>query len=133
VRVGDADFILPATSELVLRDRDGSERWNRTRYERYRRYAGSATLLFGGSEPASDAPRKSEPTATIDGPAKLDEDITEDAAIGDEFPVTTRSGAHATVRITDMRRTGKYWFVELKLGSFRRGTRLPVKAGTRVK
>jgi len=133
VRVGEAEFILPATSELVLRDRDGSERWNRTRFERFRRYTGSATLVFGGAEPANDAPKKRDGTATIEAPATLDDDITEDAAIGDEFSVTTRSGAHVTGRITDMRRTGKYWFVELKLGSFGRGTRLPVKAGTRVR
>jgi len=37
-------------------------------------------------------------------------------------------------RITDMRRTGKAWLVELRLpGGFRRGTHLPVKAGFRVK
>ena len=39
--------------------------------------------------------------------------IGEDAAIGDRFTATTADGVQVTGRITDMRRVGKRWTVEL--------------------
>jgi hypothetical protein len=129
--------VVPGVSELMLRDRDGSELLNRSRFEQYRRYAGSATVSYA---PASDAPATPAPTR-IPPPsignqmtAALDTGIGEDAAIGDAFTATTADGKHLTGRITGLRRAGKSWIVDLTLsGLVRRALPLPLKAGTKLK
>jgi len=133
-RIGEVDFVVPATSELMLRDRDGSEMLNRSTFDRYHRYAGSATIFYGAGDTVPAPAGREAASVAVTAPATLDEEIGDDAAIGDPFTVTTADGAKVTGRISDMRRTGNFWLVELKLpGSFKRGVRLPVKAGTRVK
>ena len=141
-RIGEVEFVVPGVSELVLRDRDGSELLNRSRFDQYRRYAGSATVsyAFGGDAPAAApraaAPRVGKQVATqvaTQVTAALDGEIGEDAAIGDGFTATTADGVHVSGRITDMRRVGKGWMVELTVsGMVRRGLTLPLKAGTRI-
>ena len=102
--------------------------------DQYHRYAGSATVFYGAADTTPAPNRRDAANAPVTAPATLDEEIGEDAAIGDPFTVTTAGGAKVKGRISDMRRSGSSWFVELKLpGGFKRGTRLPVKAGTRVK
>ncbi len=59
-RIGDAEFVLPASSEMLLRDRDGSELLNRSRFDQYRRFTGSATVSYA---PAGDAPAAAAPPA----------------------------------------------------------------------
>ncbi len=127
-RIGDVEFVIPGSSELLLRDRDGSELLNRSRFDQYRRFAGSSTVSYGppGDAPAAAAPP--EPAA-----APLDAGIGEDAAIGDRFTVTTANGVQLPGRITDMRRVGKKWTVELTLPGMVRRLTLPVKAGTRIR
>jgi len=133
-RIGDVEFVVPGTSELMLRDRDGSEMMNRSTFDQYHRYAGSATVFYGAEDTVKAPARREDTKAAVTAPATLDEEIGEDAAIGDPFTVTTANGAKVTGRISDMRRTGNAWLVELKMpGGFKRGTRLPVKAGFRVK
>ncbi|MEO8373274.1 MAG: hypothetical protein ABI806_29080 [Candidatus Solibacter sp.] len=133
-RIGDVEFVVPGTSELMLRDRDGSEMMNRSTFDQYHRYAGSATVFYGAADVVATPQRPEGATTAITAPATLDEEIGEDAAIGDPFTVTTKDGQKVTGRISDMRRAGKFWLVELKLpGGFKRGTRLPVKPGFRVK
>ncbi len=141
VRIGEVEFVVPGGSELVLRDRDGSELLNRSRFDRYRRFAGSATVSYG---PAGDASATAAPPAPVAAPgvgrqgiahvtAALDGGIGEDAAIGDGFTATTADGVQVSGRITDMRRVGKGWMVELTAnGTVRRGLALPLKAGTRI-
>ena len=141
-RIGEVEFVVPGVSELVLRDRDGSELLNRSRFDQYRRYAGSATVsyAFGGDAPAAApraaAPRVGKQVATqvaTQVTAALDGEIGEDAAIGDGFTATTADGVQVSGRITDMRRVGKGWMVELTVsGMVRRGLTLPLKAGTRI-
>lgn len=128
-RIGDVEFVVPGTSELLLRDRDGSELLNRARFEQYRRFAGSATVSYG---PAGDAPAPAPP-APAPAAMPLDAGIGEDAAIGDRFTVTTADGVQLTGRITEMRRVGKRWMVELTLPGMVRRLTLPVKAGTKLK
>ena len=142
-RIGQVEFVVPGVSELLLRDRDGSELLNRSRFDQYRRYAGSATVSY---LPAGDAPAEAAvppPRATraprvgaqASGPVTgtLDAEIGDDAAIGDTFTATTAEGAQLPGRITDMRRVGKRWIVELTLsGLVRRGLALPVMARTRL-
>ena len=133
-RIGDVEFVVPGTSELMLRDRDGSEMMNRSSFDQYHRYAGTATVFYGAGDTVAAPVRREGASTAVTAPATLDEEIGEDAAIGDTFTVTTGDGEKVTGRISDMRRAGKAWLVELKLpGGFRRGTRLPVKAGTRIK
>jgi len=142
-RIGEVDFVVPGVSELVLRDRDGSELLNRSRFDRYRRYAGSATVSYavGGDVPAAP-PARAVPTrvgkqaatqVATQLTAALDGEIGEDAAIGDGFTATTADGVQVSGRITDLRRVGKRWMAELTLsGMVRRGLALPLKAGTRI-
>jgi len=138
-RIGEVEFVVPRTSELVLRDRDGRELWNRSRFDEYRRYTGSATVFYeppaAGDAPAVTAPeRGGPPRAGRQGvTAALDAEIGEDAAIGDAFTATAPDGAKFSGRITDLWRVGKGWMVELWVqGMRRRGLGLPLKAGTKV-
>ena len=48
VRIGEKEFVLPAASELLLRDADGSEYRNRTSFSRCRQYTGESVLSFAG-------------------------------------------------------------------------------------
>jgi hypothetical protein len=137
-RIGEVEFVLPATSELVLHDRDGSEKRNRSQFDEYHRYAGSATVRYGAAESAETATpapvragRVPSGTRIV---ATLDSGIPANAAVGDVF---TASGG-VTGRITDLRRAGDRWSVELSLlrvgtdrarGVVRRVLLLPVPAG----
>jgi len=47
VVVGEAAAVLPVESEIVLQDRDGSERRNQSRFQDCRRFTGSATVHYG--------------------------------------------------------------------------------------
>ena len=138
-RIGEVEFVVPAESELWLRDRDGSESLNRTRYDQYRRFAGSATVTYGPPEdvPAAAPAREAAPptVAQVETQvtAVLDREIGEDAAIGDVFTAVTADGVQVKGRITDLRRAGKRWLAELTVsGMVRRGLELPLKAGTRI-
>ena len=139
-RIGEVEFVVPGVSELWLRDRDGSELLNRSRFDQYHRYAGSATVSYGpaGDAPAAVAParapsRAAAPRVATQVTAALDSEIGEDAAIGDGFTATTADGLQVAGRITDMRRVGKGWMVELTVsGMVRRGLGLPLKAGARL-
>lgn len=55
VRIGDAGFLLPATSELVMTYLDGNESRNRIAFNNCRQFAGESVLTFGEA-PASSAP-----------------------------------------------------------------------------
>jgi hypothetical protein len=134
-RIGDVEFVVPGTSELLLRDRDGSELVNRSRFDRYRRYAGTATVSYappGETAAAPPSPPAAPPTLGKQVVAALNAEIGEDAAIGDPFTATTADGVQVAGRITSMRRLGKKWVVDLIVsGMIRRGVALPAKAGTR--
>jgi hypothetical protein len=110
--VGDVAAVLPVESDLVLRDRDGSERRNRARFDDCHRYSGSATVRYDG---ALEAP--GEKTAVREAlkrgqrvEMKFESGIGEDVAIGDVFTF----GA-AKVRVTDVRQVGDRWNVEFSL------------------
>ena len=137
-RIGDVEFVVPAISELMLRDRDGSEMLNRSRFDHYRRYAGSSAVSYG---PAGDTPPPAVPTPLAAPPprpgkqltAALDTAIPEDAAIGDAFTATTAAGEHLTGRITNLRRAGKSWLADLTLAHMvRRSLVLPLKPATKL-
>ena len=135
-RIGEVEFVVPGISELLLRDRDGSELLNRSQFDRYLRYTGSATVSYA---PPGDAPAPTPAPAPTAPPklgkqlvAALDAEIGEDAAIGDPFTATTVDGIQVAGRITGMRRIGKKWLADLTVsGMSRRGLALPLKAGAR--
>jgi hypothetical protein len=135
-RIGDVEFVVPGVSELLLRDRDGSESLNRSRFDRYRRYTGTAAISYTppGNVPAAPTPvRTATPPVGKQVTAALDAEISEDAAIGDPFTATTADGIQLSGRITNMRRVGKGWIVDLTLSSMTRRTlALPLKLGTRL-
>ena len=121
-RIGDTEANLPASSELLLRDRNGTESRNYSTFDRYRRYSGTSTIFYGagadpGADPSAPAP-KSEPLPTgKELAATLDTALDSNAAIGDPVPVTTRDGAHLSARIVDMRRAGNRWVIVLRLAA----------------
>ncbi len=127
-------------SELMLRDRDGSEMLNRSRFDHYRRYTGSSTVSYGPAgdtppqpSPPRPPPRRRRPQADKQLTASLDTAIPEDAAIGDAFTATTAAGEHLTGRITNLRRAGKSWLADLTLSHMvRRSLTLPLKAATKL-
>jgi len=111
---------------------------NRSRFDEYHRYAGSATVRYGAAESPEPSPAKPAREGRVRPGtrvvATLDAAIPADAAVGDLF---TASGG-VTGRITDLRRAGDRWSVELTLlrvgadrarGVVRRVLSLPVSAG----
>jgi hypothetical protein len=137
-RIGDTEANLPATSELLLRDRNGTESRNYSTFDRYRRYSGTSTVFYGagadpGADPSAPAP-KSEPLPTgKELAATLDTALDSNAAIGDPVPVTTRDGAHLSARIVDMRRAGNRWVIVLRLAAMASPPlQLPLKEGANL-
>ncbi len=74
MRIGDADFLLPTESEMIMTDMLGNENRNRTRFAGCRRYAGESVISFGEPGTASPAAPPREPRA-IELPAGLPLDI----------------------------------------------------------
>jgi len=52
VRIGEADFLLPRSSELVMVDLNGSESRNRTHFSGCRQYTGESVVSFAEPPPA---------------------------------------------------------------------------------
>jgi len=135
-RIGEIDAVLPASSELVLHDRNGLEAKNHSTFDHYRRYSGSATIFYDATAPPPpDAPKPAPqpPQPSKELTATLDTAVDIDAAIGDAVPVTTREGFHYTARIVNMRRAGPRWLIDLTLaGLTRPSLPLPVPAQTPI-
>jgi hypothetical protein len=130
VRIGEMESVLPASSELVLHDRNGLEARNHATFDHCRRYAGSATIFYDtGAPAAADAPKPAPPPPllTRDLTATLDAALDVDAAIGDPVAVTTSEGLHYTARIVNMRHAGNRWLVDLTLPGMTRNS-LPLPA-----
>ncbi|MDE3166369.1 MAG: hypothetical protein KGN36_11230 [Acidobacteriota bacterium] len=133
--VGDRPVVLPERSELVLRDRDGSQRRNRSRFDDCHRYAGSATVRYEGAAderaPHAVAAAGREYRHGERVTVRLTAGIPLDVAIGDRFP----SGGD-TVWISDVRQVGKRWSIEFSLAGTRAAVRrtlaLPAAPGTTV-
>lgn len=92
VRIGDADFLLPASAELHMLDRGGNENINRTTFSRCRQYSGESRLLLDEEDLAA-AKAEKQPERVMDAPPNvyldlaLESDIVlKSAAVGD--PVT---------------------------------------------
>ena len=94
IRIGDGDFLLPDSSEVVLVDLNGDESRNRLRFTTCHQYTGQSTLSFDDPE-ADDGTPTTSAKAELELPGNLDlalslmdEIDTGKAAIGD--PVHAR-------------------------------------------
>jgi hypothetical protein len=96
VRIGDTDFLLPRSSELLMRDFQGNESRNRTLFTGCQQFTGQSVLSFGEAPPGGGpAPQKIFTEITLPpGLAlelKLDAEIdSAESFVGD--PVTARVG-----------------------------------------
>jgi hypothetical protein len=140
-RIGEVEFVVPESSELILVDPERMQLRNVSRFDDYHRFAGMSTVRYdAGPEgtpvvEAAPAAMKKEGVRTGALNAVLDAAIPAEAAIGDRFNATTEDGARLTGRITDMRRVGKdNWNIELTLGksAIRKTVRLPWGAGVKL-
>jgi hypothetical protein len=89
IRIGDGDFLLPDSSEVVLVDLNGDESRNRLRFTTCHQYTGQSTLSFdepetNGGTPSTAAKAELELPGNLDLALSLIDEIdTEKAAIGD--------------------------------------------------
>jgi hypothetical protein len=89
IRIGDGDFLLPDSSEVVLVDLNGEESRNRLRFTACRQYTGQSTLSFDDPEPPVGGGTQAV-KVELELPANLDLALTlldeidvDKAAIGD--------------------------------------------------
>ena len=136
-RIGDAEFLLPRTSELFLVGDTGRENRNLTRFENCRQYSGESVVSF--AEPAAIAAQAPPPVTEVRLPAgmlvemSLRTAIDRKLAIGDPISavvshdasrsgiVVIPKGAAVTGRITQMGQVSRgrvvYQVVGLKLST----------------
>lgn len=90
VLIGERDFLLPKSSELVLADDEGTESRNLTAFSGCRQYTGESVISFADPDPAAaPAPEAAVPVQLPDGlwlTVAFDETIQFDkAATGDQI------------------------------------------------
>ena len=92
VRIGERDFLLPKSSELVVEDDHGTENRNLTTFSGCRQYAGESVISFADPDPAAAPAPTPEPVVPVQLPDGLgltvvfDETIRfQQAAIGDQI------------------------------------------------
>jgi hypothetical protein len=137
-RIGDADFLLPASSELAMTDLDGSENRNHVRFVSCRQFAGESVLTFGDAPESAEA--LPQPVTEIVLPSDLglrltlldDVDVRK-AAVGDPIharlendlrhqgKVLFAKGATVIGRITRMERHEDYTDLGLELSEIESG------------
>jgi hypothetical protein len=127
VPIGESDFLLPQSSELVMIDMAGGESRNRTAFSGCRQYAGESVLSF--AEPPPETPKAvlpvieliTLPPGTLLNLALDGEISSKTSAVGDVINATVISpvkkdgvvivpkGARVSGRITRLeRRSGAY-------------------------
>ena len=143
VRIGESDFLLPKSSEILLYDMDGRISRNRTRFDACRQYAGQSSIHFGDSvESPTDAtarpPEVESLPPGIELHVRLETNIEPGVtAIGDPIsaelvkevrgPVMIPKGAAITGRVTRVKATAArnvpFLYVGLRLTAIDTGTR----------
>jgi hypothetical protein len=100
IRIGEADFILPSSSQLTMVSARGHENQNRTRFTGCRQYTAESRLSF--DDGASDQPAR--PAAALVLAPRLKMELTldseiqpETAAVGD----AVRAVLHAPLQLDD--------------------------------
>ena len=74
VRIGDGNFLLPASSDMRIADLRGNESRNRTRFMNCRQYTGESVLTFEDL-PEEETPLAKSPPAQIEVPEGLELDL----------------------------------------------------------
>ncbi len=108
MRIGEGDFLLPSTSELVMTDLDGSENRNRVRFSACRQFTGESVLTFGDAPESAPEPAAQVSEIVLPGDLSLRLTLMDDidvrsAAVGD--PVRARLE-------NDLRYKGKLLFAK---------------------
>lgn len=67
MRIGDKDFLLPASAVLTMIDLYGVESRNRTFFNHCRKYAGESVLTFADPPPPVERPLPAEPVTLPEG------------------------------------------------------------------
>jgi hypothetical protein len=70
-RIGSAEFVLPASSELVMEDLDGTISRNQIRFSDCRQYSGESVLSFD-DPPPDEAPRPPKRILTLPAGLRFD-------------------------------------------------------------
>ena len=90
VKIGESDFLLPLSSDLVLTDFSGNDSRNLMRFTSCRQYTGESVLSFSDPPPDAPAPAAAAPVREIQLPPGLWIETTLDrkidsrtAAVGD--------------------------------------------------
>jgi hypothetical protein len=124
VPIGEQTFLLPQSSEMVIRDLQGSESRNRLRFTQCRQFAGESVLRFADADELDSLPSVAPPPPSrVTLPADLDLDLklnqpidTTSSAIGDQLTATVArdvkrkgvllipKGARVTGRLVKMER-----------------------------
>lgn len=101
MKIGENQFLLPASADLTLTDLNGSDSRNLMRFTSCRQFAGESVLLFSDPPPDTAAPAAAGPVAEVELPrglrieAELDEKIdAEHSAVGD----AVRASIHNNVK-----------------------------------
>jgi hypothetical protein len=133
VKIGEADFLLPAESELTMVDLDGQEHRNHVRLTSCREFTGESVLTF--DDAPADSAAATAKVEEISLPAdlvldlRLDREIDTDiAAVGDQLRarlggdvkqkgrVLIAKGATVTGRITRLQKHTDYTELGLEFG-----------------
>jgi hypothetical protein len=86
VAIGNGEFLLPQSSELVLISMDGTEGRNRVRFSDCRQYTGESTISFDEAPPQPDLPPPASPV-TVELPIGLSLDVELTTPIGLQPPI----------------------------------------------
>lgn len=102
-RIGEADYLLPVSSEMTMVGLDGAESRNKVTFSGCRQYSGESVVRFDDPEPTAEAtppPAPVVPRVSTELPvdllieASIDETVAMDqAATGDVLSLTVRRDA----------------------------------------
>ncbi len=79
-RIGDGDFLLPASSDLIMTSLDGIEHRNRTRFSACRQYTGESVITFGKT-PAEETQQARAQDAEVRLPAGIEVEVALDGPL----------------------------------------------------
>ena len=107
-QMGGGDFLLPRTSEVVMRALDGNENRNRTSFGQCKQFSGESVLSFGDTNLASE---KQTATASVGAKAAIELPLEFRVEASLETPLDgeeTAIGDPVSVRLKDpVKRSGR--------------------------
>lgn len=82
-RIGDADFLLPVSSEMTMVGLDGAENRNKVTFSGCRQYSGDSVVRFDDPETTAEAPTAAAPVTRI--ATELPKDLLIEASLENNF------------------------------------------------